>query len=57
MNAQIELRQYISFTKPQKFDTADIKCFTMFWDWLCEVLRSPFATMGSMFDFTPFYFY
>ena len=29
MNAEIKMRQYVTFTKPQNFDTADIQCFTV----------------------------
>ena len=29
MNAKIKMGQYVIFCKPQKFDTADIKYFTV----------------------------
>ena len=29
MNAKIKMRQYVIFIKPRKFDTANIKCFTV----------------------------
>ena len=29
MNAKTEMRHYISFIKPRKFNIADIKCFTV----------------------------
>ena len=29
MTAKIEIRQYVIFFKRRKFDTADIKCFTV----------------------------
>ena len=29
MTAKIKMRQYVIFIKPQKFDTADIYCFTV----------------------------
>ena len=29
MTAKIKTRQYVIFTDPRKFDTADIKCFTV----------------------------
>ena len=28
-DAKIDRRQYVVFIKPQNFDTADIKCFTI----------------------------
>ena len=30
MTAKIKMRQYGIFVKPRNFDTADIKCFTVF---------------------------
>ena len=30
MIANINMRQYVNFIKPRNFDTADIKCFTVF---------------------------
>ena len=30
MKTKINLRQYVTFFKPQNLDTADIKCFTVF---------------------------
>ena len=29
MNAKFKMRQYVIFSTPRKFDTADIKCFTV----------------------------
>ena len=33
MTTKIKMRQYVILIEPQKFDTADIKCFTVprFW--------------------------
>ena len=30
MNAKIKMRLHVIFNKPHKFDTADIKCFTVY---------------------------
>ena len=34
MKTKINLRQYVTFIKPQNLDIADIKCFTVFCHWV-----------------------